>query len=167
MPQVIQLLWDCSRVDKLPQTRNPDMAREQRIHLTGNIFASVNKQYEGVSVRKWYKPDGENQIKVLKPGQPGVFLPLFTKININRVQTSTRKIFNVSHSRFPNMVLIFCLCNPNMALPINAKIFASHFHAFGEHHVLNAILILKIFNSPPSRDIGKWDQPAAKCMRKR
>ncbi len=36
------------------------------------MLASVNKQYEGVSVRKWYKPDGQNM--VVKPGQPGVFL---------------------------------------------------------------------------------------------
>ena len=34
--------------------------------------SSVNQQYEGVSVRKWYKPDEQNM--VLKPGQPGVFL---------------------------------------------------------------------------------------------
>ncbi len=72
MPQVIQLLWDSSRVDELLQARNPDVDREQRIHLGGNMFASVNQQYEGVSVRKWYKPDEQNTL--LKPGQPGVFL---------------------------------------------------------------------------------------------
>ncbi len=85
MPQVIQLLWDCSRVDELLQARNSDMAREQRIHLGGNVFASVNKQYEGVSVRKWYKPDGQN--KGLKPGQPGMFL---------RVD-AWRKLYDILH----------------------------------------------------------------------
>ncbi len=73
MPQVIQLLWESRRIDDLLYGRNPYTAREQRIHLGANIFASVNKQYEGVSVRKWYTPEGQNES--LRPGLLGVLLP--------------------------------------------------------------------------------------------
>ncbi len=70
---MIELLWHRHDIDGLVHGgRNPHINPDKRVHLGANIFAGVNELYEGVSVRKWYQPEGQNES--LRPGQPGVLL---------------------------------------------------------------------------------------------